>query len=297
MSESISSMTGFARVDAAHGDRRWSWEIKSVNGRGLELRFRLPPGFDFIEHDLRKSAKSTLHRGSLSVSLTMRRDVSAARYRVNQDVLSEVLSMIEKVNERIPCDPPRAEAILSVRGVVEAAEEPDEDVSTQKALAAVLLESFGDGLKALVAMRLKEGEALRAIIQGQLDQVDGLVKDARKTAAMAPEALRDRISTQLDQLLTGGAIPQERIAQEVALLAVKADVREELDRFDAHLSAGRDILKKGGAVGRQLDFLSQEFNREANTLCAKAPDMALKQIGLDLKNTIDQMREQVQNIE
>jgi len=289
-------MTGFARLDGAHGDRRWTWELKSVNGRGLELRCRLPQGFDLIEPDLRKIAKKTLQRGSLSVNLAMHREAGDMRYRVNQVGLDDVLLMVERINMRVQCDPPRAESILALRGVLEPVDEAEDDEAKQ-ALVKAVLESFKDALKMLAAARRKEGEALGAVIAAQFEQIEKLAALARKSASTAPAALRDKISAQLDKLLSGAGLPEERLAQEAALLALKADVCEELDRFDAHLQAGRRLLKDAGPVGRPLDFLSQEFNREANTLCSKAPDMALKQIGLDLKNVIDQMREQVQNVE
>ncbi len=289
-------MTGFARLDGAHGDRRWTWELKSVNGRGLELRCRVPQGFDLLEPDLRKAAKKTLHRGSLSVNLAMHREAGDTRYRVNQDALDDALVMVERINMRVQCAPPRAESILALRGVLEPVDEVEDD-EAKRSLVKAVLASFKDALKMLDVARHKEGETLNAVIVGQLDQIEKLAAQARKSASTAPAALRDKISAQLDKLLSGAGLPEERLAQEAALLALKADVCEELDRFDAHLQSGRALLKAAGPSGRPLDFLTQEFNREANTLCSKAPDMALKQIGLDLKNVIDQMREQVQNVE
>ncbi len=289
-------MTGFARANGAFEDRSWSWEVKSVNGRGLEVRSRLPQGFDFIEPDIRKAVQKALHRGSLSVNLTMQREATDARYRVNNEALSNVLTMVDHINMRVKCDLPRAESILALRGVLEPVEDEPDDAA-MAALGKALLASFDEALKALADARKKEGKALSSAIADQLTEIEKLNKAATKLAATAPKALRDKIAAQLETLLAGAPIPEERLAQEAALLAVKADVREELDRLTAHIEGARALLKEAGPVGRSLDFLTQEFNREANTLCSKASDMTLKQIGLDLKKTIDQMREQVQNVE
>lgn len=296
MGSSITSMTGFARGEGVHGDRRWTWEIKSVNGRGLEMRCRVPQGFDFIEPDLRKALQKKLHRGSLNVSLSLRREAGDTQYRVNEDALAAMLAMVERINMRIPCDPPRPEGLLSLRGVLEIVDEEEND-DERKALAEALLASFKGVIKSLIEARRKEGERLSVVLSDQLNQIEKLASTARKTAASAPKALRDKITDQLEKLLSGAGIPEERLAQEAALLAVKADVREELDRLDAHIQSGRALLNSPEPAGRPLDFLTQEFNREANTLCSKASDMELKSIGLELKKTIDQMREQVQNVE
>lgn len=293
----LSSMTGFARVNGAHEDRRWVWEVKSVNGRGLEFRFRMPNGFDALELSLRKAAKAVLHRGSLNISLSMRRDAGEAATRVNEEALAKAIAIAGELVKQGVADPPRADGLLALRGVLEIADDPDEDEAARAPLMTALLASFEEALAGLAEARAKEGEALHEIIAGQLDEVERLAAEARTLAEAAPEALRARLSTQIEALLSGAGLSEERLAQEAALLAVKADVAEELDRFTAHLAAGRELLAKGGAAGRPLDFLTQELNREANTLCSKAPDMALKQVGLALKNVIDKMREQVQNIE
>jgi len=292
----ISSMTGFARAEGAHEEWRWVWEVKSVNGRGLEMRSRIPNGFDDLEPDLRKAAKKTLHRGSLNIALSLRQDTGEARYRVNQAALDNALVMIETISKQTKCEPPRASDILSLRGVMELDDVTDCDEARQ-ALKGALLLSFDDALKALGAARGGEGDALAAILEGQLKAIEQLSNEARGLAAVTPKALRDKLAAQLKDLLSGSPIPEERLVQEAALLAVKADIREELDRLDSHVAAGRALLSEAGPVGRALDFLTQEFNREANTLCSKASDMALKRIGLELKKTIDQMREQVQNVE
>ena len=292
----LSSMTGFARADGEFEESRWTWEIKSVNGRGLELRFRFPPGFDFLDPGLRKKAKDKLSRGSLNVHLNLRRDTAEASYRLNSKALSSALAMMETVKLKVECAPPRAEAILSLKGVMEPVEEED-SAEALAALGEKLTQSFEAALTSLQAARLDEGKSLYTVIDQRLSDIEALSKQAREKADNSPEALRDKIAAQLEALIGSAGITEDRLAQEAALLAVKADVSEELDRLDAHVEAGRALLKDKGPVGRSLDFLSQEFNREANTFCSKVQDMALKQIGLEMKKVIDQMREQVQNVE
>ena len=288
-------MTGFARVDASLEHRRWSWEVKSVNARGLELRFRLPQGFDALEPVLRKAAKEALSRGAVNAILTLRDESAEGRMRINEQALGDAVAMMARIAQSVECAPPRPEGVLSLRGVMEPADEVEaQDV---EALHAALAASFGEALQALQKARREEGGAMAKIVAAQFDEIDALVAKAAKSAAAGPAAIRDRLAAQLKELLDGAGLPEERLAQEAAMLAVKADVREEIDRLGSHLEAGRALMGEAGPVGRQLDFLSQEFNREANTLCAKASDMGLKRIGLDLKKVIDQLREQVQNIE
>lgn len=291
----LSSMTGFARVDGAFDAARWTWELKSVNGRGLEPRFRLPPGYDFLEPDLRKLLGEKFSRGSFNAFLALKGATVEGAFAVNRAALEAALALIGDIRVRIDCDKPRPEGILALRGVVEQESALDDD-DVRAALAAALKESFRNVADALLSARRTEGEALARLIEAQLSDIERLSDAARASAEAAPAAIKARIAAQLSDLLSG-ALPEGRIAEEAALLAVKADIREELDRLGAHVAAGRALLKEGGAVGRKLDFLTQEFNREANTLCSKAQDMGLKRIGLDMKTTIDQMREQVQNVE
>jgi uncharacterized protein (TIGR00255 family) len=292
----ISSMTGFARADGAQDGRRWTWEIRSVNGRGLEMRFRLPTGLDFLEPALRKIAGETFARGSLNATLTVERTAGGPTLKINREALEEALRMIEMVRVRIDCERPRAEGILSIRGVVEQ-EDGAEDPAAREAFGAALIESFRAAAMALKQGRAAEGKSLSTALAAQVDLIERLSAEARASAAATPEAIRIRIAVQLAELTAGGNIPEERLAQEAALIAMKADVREELDRLAAHIAAARTLLRDKEPVGRRFDFLSQEFNREANTLCSKAQEMGLKRIGLDLKTVIDQLREQVQNIE
>lgn len=291
----LSSMTGFARVDGAFDAARWTWELKSVNGRGLEPRFRLPPGYDFLEPDLRKLLGEKFSRGSFNAFLALKGATVEGAFAVNRAALETALALIGDIRVRIDCDKPRPEGILALRGIVEQESALDDD-DVRAALAAALKESFRNVADALLSARRTEGEALARLIEAQLSDIERLSDAARASAEAAPAAIKARIAAQLSDLLSG-ALPEGRIAEEAALLAVKADIREELDRLGAHVAAGRALLKEGGAVGRKLDFLTQEFNREANTLCSKAQDMGLKRIGLDMKTTIDQMREQVQNVE
>ncbi len=291
----LSSMTGFARVEGALGQTHWTWEIKSVNGRGLEPRFRTPPGYDFLDHDLRKLLAEKFSRGSFNVFLSLKGAAVEGAFAVNRAALASALKLIEEIRLAIDCDKPRPEGILSLRGVVEQESALDDD-DARSALAEALKASFREAAAALLVARRKEGASLEALISAQIDTIEALTKSARRSAEATPEAIRARIAAQLSELIAGAVAP-ERLAEEAALLAVKADIREELDRLDAHVDAARSLVKEGGAVGRKLDFLTQEFNREANTLCSKAQDMGLKRIGLDLKTAIDQMREQVQNLE
>ncbi len=292
----ISSMTGFARLEGVYEGWRWVWEIKSVNGRGLEMRLRLPQRFDDLEPDLRALTRARITRGSVNINLTMQSDAAQARYRINESALTDILLMVKKIAVDIECDPPRAEGILALRGVIEAADEIQAE-DERKSLVSALLSNFEKAVDALSTARASEGAAMGVVLSRLFDEVERLTKEAATLAAAAPEVLRAKLQTQISELLSGSQIPEERIAQEAAMLAVKADIREELDRLHSHIAAGRALLAEGAPVGRQLDFLTQEFNREANTLCSKAQDMGLKRIGLDLKKIIDQLREQVQNIE
>lgn len=291
----LSSMTGFARVDGDRVDARWTWELKSVNGRGIEARFRLPPGYEFLEHDLRKILSETFSRGSFSAFLSIKGAAVDGAFVVNRAALDSALKLIEEIRLRIDCERPRPEGVLALRGVIDQESALDDD-DARAGLAAALKESFRAAARALAEVRGREGETLVRLIEGQLNDVDRLALEARISADAAPDAIKARIAAQLSELLAG-AVPAERLQEEAALLAVKADVREELDRLGAHAAAARSLLAVEGAVGRKLDFLTQELNREANTLCSKAQGMALKRIGLDLKTAVDQMREQIQNVE
>ena len=291
-------MTGFARADGFADGYSWIWEIKSVNSRSLDTRFRLPSGFDAMESRLRGALPERFTRGNISLSLTLSRPDRPVRLRVNRELLEEVLALADELKRTVDAAPPRADGLLAVRGVLEQFEEED-TLEERERLEAALAATLFEGLDDLAASRLQEGARLATMIDDHLSEIAALAEAASKTAETQPEALQDRLQKQLDALLAddGAKVSDERLAQEVALLAAKADVREEIDRLGAHVAAARELLDGGGATGRRLDFLCQEFNREANTLCAKASDIALTRIGLDLKATVERLREQVQNIE
>lgn len=290
-------MTGYARAAGAHGEARWVWEIKSVNARGLELRFRLPTGRDGLEPTLRKRAGARLSRGAVSAALTLDLPTADGAFVVNEANLAAALNAMRRVAAEVDCEKPRPEGVLALRGVIETAP-PRLDRAEGDALDAAIVDGFERALDDLAAARVEEGARLAKVVDATFDELARLADAARADAAAAPEAILDRLRGQLTALLAGEAkVDDDRLEQEAAAIAVKADVREELDRLDAHLAAGRELLAAGGAVGRRLDFLTQELNREANTLCAKAANLTLKRVGLDLKTAVDRVREQAQNIE
>lgn len=294
----ISSMTGFAREQGADARCTWVWEVKSVNARGLDVRFRLPPGFDGIERAARDRVGERFQRGTVSLSLNLNWTRGETRFRINRDLLDQLLGLASDIRDRVPdTAPPRVDGLLALRGVVEP---DDEELSEEAraALEAAVAASLNAALDALAAARLEEGARLAEALTARLDEITALCAKAETLAAAQPEVIRRRMIEQVEALLAElPALPEERLAQEVALLLTKADVREELDRLATHIRAARDLLGQGGGIGRRLDFLCQEFNREANTLCSKAADMELKSVGMDLKAVIDQLREQTQNFE
>ena len=290
-------MTGFARSAGTHVGTAWAWELRSVNGRGLDLRFRLPPGFDALEPVLREAAGKTLARGNVSANLTLKRE-EAARIAADPVALEQVLALAQALAARIPgAKPPRAEALLALPGVLRAAS-ADSLPEEAPALGAALRDGFAAALAGLRAARAEEGARLQTVLGALLDEIAALQAEAAVLAADQPEAQRLRVTQAVAALL--GEIPAppvERIAQEVALLASRADVREELDRLASHIAAAHALMEEVAPIGRRFDFLVQEFNREANTLCSKSASAALTAVGLKLKAAIEQLREQVQNIE
>lgn len=297
---SVASMTGYARAEGRDAQVSWVWEAKSVNGRGLELRCRLPGGHDALEPIARETACRLLKRGNIQLSLNVSRLTEAPQVRVNADLLNQMVALIAELGPRhAHVGQARWDGLLAIKGVLEPMEAEDVDAeSTRRAREIAMRATLEEALAALAAMRLNEGARLTAVLLSQLEEVAVLAERAGACAVLRPEAVKERIRAQVAAVVEAApALPEERIAQEVALIAVKADVREELDRLRAHVAAARELIQGGGAVGRKLDFLSQEFNREANTLCSKSSDVELTRIGLDLKAVIDQFREQVQNIE
>lgn len=294
---SLASMTGFARAHGAAGPYAWAWEIKSVNAKGLDLRLRLPAGWDAIEAPARAAAARSLARGAVSATLEVRREGAALAVRVNEEVLSAVLDTMRSIARRVDAEAPRLDGILGLRGVIEIVE-VEESEEDRLAAEKAVVEGFEQALADLVAARRREGEALSQVLASRIDEIARLVVAAEAAPARQPNAIRAKLAEQVQALLdTGVQFDSDRLHQEAVLLAAKVDVREEIDRLNAHVGAARDLLRSGGAVGRKLDFLAQEFNRESNTLCAKANDASLSRIGLELKAAVDQFREQVQNLE
>ncbi|MCC6948653.1 MAG: YicC family protein [Bradyrhizobiaceae bacterium] len=294
---SLASMTGFARAHGAAGAYAWAWEIKSVNSKGLDLRLRLPPGWDAVEPPVRAAAARSLARGAVSATLEVKREGATAAVRVNEEVLSAVLETMRSVARRVDAEAPGLDGILGLKGVMEIVE-AEESEDERRAAEKAVIEGFDRALADLVVARRREGEALEQILTARIDDIAKLAAAAEAAPARQPEAIRAKLAEQVQALLeTGVKFDSDRLYQEAVLLAAKVDVREEIDRLNAHVAAARELLKAGGAVGRKLDFLAQEFNREANTLCAKANDASLSKIGLELKAVVDQFREQVQNLE
>ena len=288
-------MTGFARVEGAEGAWSWAVEARSVNGRNLEVRFRGPPGFDLLEKGVRDAAQSRFQRGQVNVGLQAKRAEATVAVSVNVEQLDRYLALVEPLVKAGRALPPSADGLLALRGVLEAVDSEDDPVvraAVEQAMASSLLAA----IDALRASRLSEGAALTPVLTGQVDRIGQLVAAAEVEAAGQPVMIRDRFARRLKEL-AGEAASEERIVQEAAAQAVKADVREELDRLTAHVASARGLLAADAAAGRRLDFLTQEFMREANTLCSKSATPALTAIGLDLKAVIEQFREQVQNVE
>jgi len=291
----LSGMTGFGRAEGAQGDWTWAIEARSVNGRNLEVRFKTPPGFDSLERFIRDGGQARFQRGQVNVSVQARRAEAAGAVSVNLAQLERYLEAVQPYIAAGKVAPPAADGLLALRGVVEAAEAED-DAEARAALEQAMAGSIAVALDALKAARLEEGAALTPVLSGLIDRVDALVAAAETESAGLPMVIKERFARRMTELLDG-AVSEERIAQEAAVMATKADVREELDRLAGHVAAARTLLAGDGAAGRRLDFLTQEFMREANTLCSKSATPALTAVGLDLKAVIEQFREQVQNVE
>jgi uncharacterized protein (TIGR00255 family) len=294
---SIKSMTGFARVDGAAANTVWHWELRSVNARGLDVRLRLPQGSDAIEPKIREAVGRHVIRGSVTVSLNVESRGNALQIRLNEEALAQVVKAAEHIRELTEAAPPRADGLMSIKGVLEVVE-AEESSEVAQARVVAMLAGLEEGLAALVRSRLSEGARLETVLEANLTEIERLVGLVEASPARTPAAVAARLKEQVARLheISNGLDP-ERLHQEAVLIATRADVEEELKRLCAHIAAARELLAEEGAVGRKLDFLAQEFNREANTLCSKANDVDITRAGLALKTTIDQMREQVQNIE
>ncbi len=293
----IASMTGFAREAGLTGPVSWAWELKSVNGRTLEARVRVPPGFDAVGEEARRSVASAFARGQMQLNLSVSRRAGPPQIRVNRAALEALLAAVGGLDVPAGVRPASLDGLLAVRGVVDI-DDDGGDPKLDEALAGDLAGAVGRLVESLRQARLAEGAALAGAIGRQLDAIEVHVEAAESCPARQPDAIRAKLAAQVAALTEGGpGLDPMRLHAEAALLATRSDIREELDRLKAHAEAARALLSAGGALGRRLDFLAQEFGREANTLCSKAGDVALSRIGLDLKAVVEQFREQVQNVE
>jgi uncharacterized protein (TIGR00255 family) len=293
----LSSMTGFARGQGVAGAYAWAWEVKSVNAKGFDLKLRLPPGWDAIEPALRVRAAEAFSRGSMFASLTVNREGAAPVARVNEPVLAAVLATLKGLAGKVDAAPPTLDGILALKGVIEVSE-AEEGEDERRAAEAAVVAGFVQALGGLAGMRRTEGEALGQLLNARLSEIAALAGRAEAAPGRKPEAIKARLAEQVAVLLdTSQRFDADRLHQEAILLATKVDIREELDRLAAHVAQARKLIVGGGPIGRKLDFLAQELNRESNTLCAKANDVELTNIGLELKAVVEQFREQVQNLE
>ncbi len=294
---SFVSMTGFAESSGSHEGLRWRWEAKSVNGRSLDIRLRVPPGYDSLEPPARMLANERFRRGSLQVSLSVEQQESARGLRVDPAALASAVKLAREVAAETGLAPARIDGLLALKGVIVQDEQSVLDPLKRADRDAAILKSLANALDGLAKARASEGAKLATLLTAQINEVERLTKEAASLAAAQPEALRQKLASQIADMLQGGNFPEDRLAQEAAMLAARADIREELDRLHAHVHDARALIADGRGAGRKLDFLAQEFNREANTLCSKSGDITLTRTGLALKAVIDQLREQAQNVE
>jgi uncharacterized protein (TIGR00255 family) len=293
----LSSMTGFARSHGASGPYAFEWELKSVNAKGFDLRLRLPQGWDELDAHAKKRAGELLSRGTVYANLNVKRASATSTVRINEDVLNAVVKVAHQLAGKIDAVAPSIDGLLGIKGVIEVVE-PESSEDEDKAAKAAAAKAFDEALDNLVAMRRREGTSLGQILIQRLDEVEVLAKRAEAAPGRKPDAVRARLAEQVAALLeTTDRFDADRLAQEALLIAAKADIREELDRIASHLAQARELIGKGGPVGRRLDFLAQEFHREVNTTCSKSNDLELTNTGLEMKSVVEQFREQVQNLE
>jgi uncharacterized protein (TIGR00255 family) len=293
----LNSMTGFARADGANESVRWFWEVRSVNGRGLDVRVRLPQGYESLEPKVREAAAKRFARGSLTLNLNAQRETPTVEVRVNEAALAQVLKAVEEVRRQTGAPAPSAEGLLALRGVLDIVDS-SETSGLAPEMTAAILSSLDEALAALAMDRAQEGQRLNRVLTAQVDEIERLTQFVQSSPSRSPEAIRARLADQIARLLdSSSALDPARLHQEAVIIATRADVEEELQRLKAHVASARALFSEGGPAGRKLDFLAQEFNREANTLTSKATDVEISRAGLALKTVIDQMREQVQNIE
>jgi uncharacterized protein (TIGR00255 family) len=293
----LSSMTGFARSHGASGPYAFEWELKSVNAKGFDLRLRLPQGWDELDAHAKKRAGELLARGTVYANLNVKRANAASTVRINEDVLSAIVKVAHELAGKIDAVAPSIDGLLGIKGVIEVVE-LDSNEDEDKAAKAAAAKAFDEALDNLVVMRRREGTSLGQILTQRLDEIEGLAKRAETAPGRKPDAVRARLAEQVAALLeTTDRFDADRLSQEALLIAAKADIREELDRIASHLSQARELIGKGGPIGRRLDFLAQEFHREVNTTCSKSNDLELTNTGLEMKSVVEQFREQVQNLE
>lgn len=293
------SMTGYARIEGRADDgTAWVWDLRSVNGKSLDARLRLPPGCEALEKPVRERLAQAAQRGSVSISLSLARPVAASGLSINRAWLETLIQSAAETLAGHPgaVAPPSFDGLLQVKGVIETAEAPPED-GAEAVLHARLLADFDSAASALAAARAEEGARLAAVVADHIDTIAGLVDAAAACEAARADTRKARLARAVADLLETTTLPEDRLTQELALLVTRFDVREELDRLASHIAAARALLAEASGIGRKFDFLCQEFNREANTLCSKSADAALTAVGLELKTVIDRLREQIQNIE
>jgi uncharacterized protein (TIGR00255 family) len=294
----ISSMTGFARADGTTDGLSWIWETRSVNGRGLDVRLRLPPGYEALEIPAREATAKRFARGNISLSLSIEKQQTNGAIRLNELVLADVIKAAERVSALSGAARPDAAQLLMIKGVLETSDQVADDAAARAVRERTIAQSLEVALDKLAEARRAEGARIGDVIQDQIAQIDQLAANVRASPSRSPEAIMGRLKDAIGRLVDATAtLDDDRLHQEAVLIATRADVEEELQRLAAHVAAARDILAERGAVGRKLDFLAQEFNREANTLCSKANAVDITRLGLQLKTVIDQFREQVQNVE
>jgi uncharacterized protein (TIGR00255 family) len=293
----LSSMTGFARSHGASGPYVFEWELKSVNAKGFDLRMRLPPGWDELESLAKKRAAEVLSRGTVYANLTVKRAAALSTVRVNEDVLASILRIAAMLSSKIDAVAPSIDGLLAIKGVIEVVEPESDEVEDKAAKEAAFL-AFDHALAHLVEMRQREGVALGRILLQRMDEIEALAKRAEAAPGRRPDAIKARLAEQIAALFeSADRLDPDRLNQEAILIATKADIREELDRIASHIAQAREMIAKGGPIGRRLDFLAQEFHREVNTCCSKSNDIELTNAGLEMKNVVEQFREQVQNLE
>jgi uncharacterized protein (TIGR00255 family) len=293
----LQSMTGFARAAAERDGAAFAWEIKSVNGKSIEARLRLPPGHDRLELPARQAVQKRFARGNVQAALTVSRIGLQGTPVVNEAFLKDLAGLAKRLETQFGVAPASADGLLSLKGVLETPDAVESD-EERAAYDAAVMAALDTALAELEKARLSEGEALGVVLAGHLDRIAALTAQAEADPSREPAAIRQRLGEQVKLLMDSTAgFDEARLAAEAAFLATKADIREEIDRLNTHIASARGLLAAGGSVGRKLDFLAQEFNRESNTLCSKSNAAAISAIGLELKAVVDQFREQVQNLE